>query len=263
MKRVVISCLLLMTCYFLSCSEEENNSSSVSDNDSLTKSSLVNQGEVNIIEPQQDEEVVVIENEGITLTEIKVDNNKKASIQLNTHTFKEGVNQLNFNVSGIDNYQVSYLANNYYLTQFSSDVFEMEFLTGNNVFLAFLTDKKGIGVKTNQGCVLKNALVGVDESMFDMDQPHLFYYMPQEHTNEAILDFYLVNTTLAENGNKVKVTINQIEFIIDKWAAYQIVGLPSPQNTIRIQLIDKNGNLIDGPFNDSGERNFNFINSAA
>ena len=52
----------------------------------------------------------------------------------------------------------------------------------------------------------------------------------------------------------MKVTINEIDFIIEKWAAYQIDGLKNNNNTIRIQLIDKSGNLIEGPFNDSGER---------
>jgi len=66
----------------------------------------------------------------------------------------------------------------------------------------------------------------------------------------------LVNTSIAESGNKVKVTLNTTEFIIDKWAAYTIEGLTKAENTIRIQLVDKNNNLIDGPFNDSGDRSF-------
>ena len=87
-----------------------------------------------------------------------------------------------------------------------------------------------------------------------MKQPHLFYYLPQAETNEPILDFYLVNTAISKNGNKVKVMINESEFMINKWAAYKIDGLKKENNSVRIQLIDENGDLIDGPFNDSGER---------
>jgi hypothetical protein len=99
-------------------------------------------------------------------------------------------------------------------------------------------------------------VIGDMETLFEMNQPHLFFYQPQAENKQPILDFYLVNTSIAENGNKVKVTINSTEFIIDKWAAYTIKGLTKAENTIRIQLVDKNNNLIDGPFNDSGDRSF-------
>jgi len=67
----------------------------------------------------------------------------------------------------------------------------------------------------------------------------------------------LVNTSLSENGNKVKVTFNgTTSIVVNKWASYQIDGLSENKNTIRIELIDKAGNLIPGPFNDSGERTF-------
>ena len=252
--------LLISTFYFLvSCGGEAETHSELPENDSTQTKVIANTGEAQIIEPAVDEEIVKLEKDGIILREIKAEPSE-AVLTLNTNSFKEGKNQLNFAVEGVTDYNISYLANNYYLTQFSSDVFEMEFLYGNNVFLAFLTDENNIAIKSNKGSVLKNAVVGV-ENMFDMNQPHLFYYLPKEETNNPILDFYLVNTAIKESGNKVKVTINQTEFIIEKWAAYQISGLPNPQNTIRIQLIDNNGNLIDGPFNDSGERSFTVIKS--
>lgn len=258
--RLVAGCLLIVVGFLSSCGGDET-ITELPQNDSTQTQVTANTGEAQIIEPVVDEEIVVLENDGIKLTEIKAEPSE-AVLTLNTNSFKEGINHLNFSVEGVKDYNISYLANNYYLTQFSSDVFEMEFLYGNNVFLAFLTDPNDIAIKSNKGSVLKNAVVGV-ENMFDMNQPHLFYCQPKETTNNPILDFYLVNTTIKENGNKVKVTINQTEFIIEKWAAYQITGLPQPQNTIRIQLIDKDGNLIDGPFNDSGERSFSVINTAS
>lgn len=260
--RLVDSCWLIVVSLLISCGYDTENTDELPKNDSIQTSVVANTGEAKIIEPVIDEEVVVLESNGIKLTEIKAEQSN-ASLILNTKSFKEGINQLNFTVKGVNDYNISYLSNNNYLTQFSTDVFEMEFLYGNNVFLAFLTDKNNIAIKSNKGSVLKNAVVGDMENMFDMNQPHLFYYLPKAETTNPILDFYLVNTTIKENGNKVKVTINQTEFIIEKWAAYQILGLPNTQNTIRIQLIDKKGNLIDGPFNDSGERGFNLINSAS
>ena len=241
-------------------SDESLSDSDIKQNDS-TSTNVANNGEAQIITPEVDQEIKEYENNGIKLTEIKAEQSE-ATLTLNTKTFLEGVNKLNFQVDGVKDYKVAYLSNNYYLSQFESNVFEMEFLYGNNVFLAFLIDKNGIAIKSNKGSVLQNAVVGDMENMFDMNGPHLFYYLPQTTTEQAILDFYLVNTTIGK-GNSVKVTINNTEFIIDKWAAYKISGALNPENTIRIQLINEKGVLIEGPFNDSGERSFSLISSAS
>ena len=255
----LFSCFLV-SCLFISCGTDSSDKNQNPDSLSNVSTST---SEPKIIEPITDEEIVALTNNGITLTEIKSANNKDANISLNTKLFKEGVNQFQFSVSGIDNYTISYLANNYSLTQFSSSNFEVELLYGNNVFLAFLTDKNNISIKSNKGCVLKNAILGSDvESLFDKSQPHLFYYLPPANVVNPILDFYLVNTSLSKEGNKAKVTINETEFIVNKWAAYQISGLKKPNNTIRIQLVDKNGKLIEGPLNDSGDRVFNLVNKS-
>jgi hypothetical protein len=239
-----------------------NGSAEKTKSDSLYAENVAVKGEVKIVEPVVDEKVVVLEKDGISLTEIKSKNNKSASVQLNTKKFSIGKNLLNFAVNDVQNYSIAYLANNYSLSPFKSDVFEVEFLNGNNVFLAFLTDKENISIKTNKGSVLKNAVLGGVESLFDMDQPHLFYYLPQAETNDPILDFYLVNSSISGSENKVRVTINETEFIINKWAAYKISGLKSLENTVRIQLLDKNNKFIDGPFNDSGERRFLLVSNS-
>jgi hypothetical protein len=249
---------------FFSCGNDVSNKGSEElKADSLVVESFIAKGEAQILEPVTSEEIVILKKEGIKLTEIKSEKNKEASIQLNTKKFNVGKNHLSYSVSGVQNYSVAYLANNYSLSQFKSDVFEVEFLNGNNVFLTFLTDENNVSIKTNKGSVLKSAVLGGVESLFSMDQPHLFYYLPQAETLDPILDFYLVNTSISENGNKVKVTINDIEFIIDKWAAYEVSGLKDQENTVRIQLLDNNNQLVEGPFNDSGERVFRFVNKTS
>ena len=223
--------------------------------DSLALKNNINIETVQIIEPVKDDEVVILENNGIVLREIKSENDKNISLSLTTKTFKEGENHLSFEVKGITNYSLAVIENNYTVTHHQKNTITKEFLFGNNVFLAFLTHPNGIAVKTNNALVLKNVLID-DEDLFNMRQPHLFYYLPKANTEQPILDFCLANTSISANGNKVKITINYSEFIIEKWAAYQIEDLQKPTNTIRIQLIDKAGKLIDGPFNDSGEREF-------
>jgi len=248
--------IFLFSVILFSCGNDTSDSVQVevSGADSLTVGIVAPKVEVQIIEPVIDGEVVVIENNGITLTEVKTGNNEKATIVLNTKQFTEGENHLSFSVEGVYAYSIAYLANNYALSQFSSDIFNVELMYGNNVFLAFLTDKNGISIKTNKGSVLRNAVLGGVESLFDMKQPHLFYHLPLGETSDPILDFYLVNTAVSEKGNKVKVTLNKTEFIINKWAAYRISGLKNSENTVRIQLLDKNNKIIEGPFNNSGAR---------
>jgi len=258
MKFLISNFIIFISFFLFSCGESNHTEKEAenSKNDSTVVQSFVAKGEVKIIEPILDEEIITLNKGEITLTEFKSESNSEAAIELNTKQFNEGENHLSFSVDGVQGYSISYLANNYSLSQFSTDIFDVELMYGNNVFLTFLTDKNGISIKTNKGSVLKNAVLGGVESLFDMNQPHLFYYLPQAETNEPILDFYLVNTSISKSGNKVKATINGVEFILNKWAAYKVSGLKKPENTIRIQLLDKNNNLIDGPFNDSGDRNF-------
>lgn len=250
--RFLVSSLFLIL--FFSCGNEVKDQQ-ISLSDSLAIKNIAVKEEVQIVEPVEDEDIIVLENNGITLTEIKAENNKEISLSLSTKTFIEGENKLSFEVGGISNYSIAVIENNYSIAHYQKNSITKEFLYGNNVFLAFLTHPNGIAVKTNKALVLKNVLID-DEDLFGMNQPHLFYYLPKAKTTKPILDFCLVNTSISENGNKVKVTINETELIINKWAAYQIEGLEKSNNTIRIQLIDKAGNLIDGPFNDSGEREF-------
>jgi hypothetical protein len=245
--------LLILTLLGCSGSNSEQKIDSKQDSTIQSKISL---DKAQIIEPITDSEIKTYSKDGIILTEIKAENYNNATLTLATKQFKEGVNDLSFNIENISNYNIAFLENNYTLSFFNSPHFKKEFLYGNNVFLAFLTDQNKLSVKKNNAHLLKNVIIGDMETLFEMNQPHLFYYLPQPETNNPILDFYLVNTSISATENKVKVTINNTEFIIDKWAAYTIKGLTKANNTIRLQLIDKNGNLIEGPFNDSGDRGF-------
>ena len=238
---------------FIACTSTSNNDSNDTSNEK-TASETTNENTL-IIEQKIDDEVAEFTADGITLTEIKLSkNNTESSLTLTNTSFKEGVNILQFNIENNQKYNITTIQNNYTITTHSTIKIEQEFLAGNNVFLAFLSDDNNLSIKTNKATLLQNIVLN-DEALFDDKQAHLFYYLPQN--NIPILDFCLVNTSLSENGNKVKVTFNgTTAIVIDKWASYQIDGLSENKNTIRIELIDKSGKLIHGPFNDSGERTF-------
>ena len=122
----------------------------------------------------------------------------------------------------------------------------------SNVILAFLSRSYHESVKNRNAFVLTQ----IGEQKIDLSNEFLFYSRPKgtykgSDTEKLLLDFYLVNTDISTDGNKVKATIQDKEFIIDEWATYYIEGLEKGEVKIKLELIDALGNLIDTPFNPS------------
>ena len=135
----------------------------------------------------------------------------------------------------------------HYMDSFSKDL-EKE----SNVILAFLSRSYHESVKNKDAFILTQ----VGENQVDLENEFLFYSRPKgtykgTDTEKLLLDFYLVNTEISSNGNKVRATIQSTEFIIDEWAPYYIKGLPKGEINIKLELIDSSGNLIETPFNPS------------
>lgn len=133
----------------------------------------------------------------------------------------------------------------HYTNSFSRDINE------GSLILAFLSRSYHESVKNPNAYILEQ--VGEVKDV-DLSGEFLFYSRPKgtykgEDTNKLLLDFYLVNTKISPGGNKVKATIQETEFIIDEWAPYFIEGLPKGEITIKLELVDVKGNLIDSPFN--------------
>ncbi len=132
---------------------------------------------------------------------------------------------------------------------------EAELEAGNYVLLSFLSRSYHESLKHYGAYVLNQFSVGDTSSEpVDLTTPHMFYSRPKgeykgSDTKKVILDFYLVNTGLSPEGNKVRATINGQQFMIDKWAPYFMEGLPSGKSTIKLELVDNSGNVVDGPFN--------------
>ena len=99
-------------------------------------------------------------------------------------------------------------------------------------------------------------LTQVGENQIDLNNEFLFYSRPKGtykvvDTEKLLLDFYLVNTEISASGNKVRATIQNKEFIIEEWAPYYIEGLSKGEVTIKLELIDSSGRLIETHFNPS------------
>ncbi|MGI4741868.1 MAG: hypothetical protein ACRYG7_42430 [Janthinobacterium lividum] len=141
----------------------------------------------------------------------------------------------------------------HYDTKFSKPIAD-----GRHVVLSFLSRSyheslKHLGAYDLRVITVGNA-VDTTSARFDVKAPTLFYSRPKDtyagaDTKKIMLDFYLVNTTLAPDGNKVRATINGTEFMLDQWLPYQMEGLPAGQTTIKLELVDNSGTMIPGPFN--------------
>ncbi|MGZ5243715.1 MAG: hypothetical protein ACXWDO_10630 [Bacteroidia bacterium] len=147
------------------------------------------------------------------------------------------------------------ILNNEPYTAHYTDTFSKVLKPGHYVNLSFLSRSYHESLKHKSAYTLNQFTVGSKkEKDVDLNAPHLFYSRPKGEyagtdTKKLLLDFYLVNTELSETGNKVRATINGTEFILTKWAPYAIYGLPMGENTIKLELLDKDNKVITGPFN--------------
>lgn len=133
--------------------------------------------------------------------------------------------------------------------------FDHEMQAGHYVALSFLSRSYHESIKTKNAFQLIQFTVGeTKEKDIDMEQPLMFYSRPKGEykgadTKYLLLDFYLVNVTLSEYGYHVRATVNGNEFMINDWKPFLLEGLPMGENTIKLELLDKDGNLVDASFN--------------
>jgi hypothetical protein len=135
--------------------------------------------------------------------------------------------------------------------------FKREMPEGTHYLVAFLSRSYHESVKNNHSFIAEKMIIGTasDDMNVDFDQPTMIYSRPKgeyvgKDTENVLLDFFLLNTTLSADGNKVRATINGQEFMITEWAPYVIKGLPKGEVTVKLELLDAAGNLIPGGFND-------------
>ena len=152
------------------------------------------------------------------------------------------------------------LNNEPYIAKYES-AFDVDLEDGHYVALSFISRSYHESIKTDDAFVLTQFNVGSASEETDLSQPLLFYSRPKgeysgDDATKLLLDFYLVNTSISESGNKVKVTVNgSTEFTFIEWQPYFIEGLPMGENTIKLELVDSEGNPVGDGFN-TVERTF-------
>lgn len=127
-------------------------------------------------------------------------------------------------------------------------------LNSEHYLLSFLSRSYHESIKTSEASKLikfKIDATGKITQEPTPKEPSLFYSRPKgeykgDETKNLLLDFYLVNTSIAPDGNKITADINGQTFTLDKWGPYEIKGLPMGNNKIKLTLVDKEGNAITG-----------------
>ncbi len=152
---------------------------------------------------------------------------------------------------------IHFILNNQPYSAHYEPSFKKEIPDGVHHLVAFLSRSYHESVKNENSVVVRKMEIGEnpeDTQGLEMDAPTLIYSRPKgeysgKDTENLMLDFFVLNTTLSEDGNKVRATINGEEFMITEWAPYVIKGLPMGEVSIQLELLDSTGNLIEGPFN--------------
>ena len=133
--------------------------------------------------------------------------------------------------------------------------FEVEMKEGYHTVLAFLSRSYHESLKQKDAFLVKQYKVGdPDGKKADLSKPHIFYSRPKgtyksSDFKKLLLDFYPVNATLGENAHKVRATVNGTSFTFTDWKPYAIEGLEAGELTVQLELLDKNGELVDSKFN--------------
>lgn len=120
--------------------------------------------------------------------------------------------------------------------------------------LSFLSRSYHESIKESSAYVLKYFRITDDGKYEELPLPNeasLFYSRPKGEykgadTKNLLLDFYLVNTNIGPDSNKVKADINGEEFILDNWGPYEINGLPMGETTVKLTLVGPDGDKLSG-----------------
>ncbi|MFT6166888.1 MAG: hypothetical protein ACJAV5_001426 [Vicingaceae bacterium] len=176
-------------------------------------------------------------------------------LSLKSEEVKEAEHKLNlqFKEALPKGYEIHYTINNGPLIISKTAEIELEILEGNNVVLAFLSLANGLRIPNEKAVFLKNYVLGDgQQSNVTETGVHLFHHLSNQADSSGLfLDFYAKNV-LEGLSYFVRVIVDQNQFDLPLNKAFLLEGLPKEDQGIRIQLVDGNGDVVDGPFNDTG-----------
>lgn len=123
---------------------------------------------------------------------------------------------------------------------------------GKHKLFAFIATPYYESIKKTDAIIAKEVEIrgGKLAKSHNLPQADIAYNAPRgEHNGDTVLlDFVLINTTIGENANSVRVTIDEgAVFNIRSWQAHYINGLVEGKHTVKLELLDATGKLIALP----------------
>ena len=124
--------------------------------------------------------------------------------------------------------------------------------------LAFLSRSYHLSLKNKDAALVYSFKIdenGKLQKIPTPTTPMVFYSRPKgdyigKDTENVLFDFYVWNTALG-NDNQVRADINaggrDTSMMINEWRPYFLQNLPMGKATIKLTMLDKDGNKVNGP----------------
>ncbi|MFO8099707.1 MAG: hypothetical protein R6T83_08835 [Salinibacter sp.] len=154
-----------------------------------------------------------------------------------------------------------------YLANYEADTpFDIGTLEpGAHTLVAFPSRSYHESVKSPEGVDVVNFYVEEDSGSFPLrrEDSAIIYSRPKgtysgDGAERIMLDFYLHNVELSEDGYKARYTIQAADseeelasITLTEWAPAFVTGLESGTYNVRLQLLDADGEVVPGTFNDT------------
>ncbi len=141
------------------------------------------------------------------------------------------------------------------LAQLVRDNLAHELSEGTHVLRVFPSRGHHESVKTEGAfaLVVFHYVRPTPDVAFDPSAPLLTYSRPKGCNVEGrvLLDFYVTNATLSEDGFRVRYDIDDgaVTGDIVRWAPHWIENLPVGEHRIALSLLNAQGEPVEGPFN--------------
>ena len=242
-NKIIILILLLI----ISCKNQEKEKNNQSNENKITLSKLKGSP--------------AFEGASLSIDEnnLKINANGEVNFDFNVENYELGAQTSNAKENGLANsgkgQHIHFILNNGPYSAHYESNFDKTLDPGNNVILSFLSRSYHESLKNSEAfSLIQLNIKEQEEDSIDLSAPLMFYSRPKgtyqgDDTKKLLLDFYLINTEISPDGNKVRATINGKEFLIDDWVPHYIEGLPLGGVIIKLELLDNAGNLIKAPFN--------------
>ncbi|MCH2022654.1 MAG: hypothetical protein MK207_09275 [Saprospiraceae bacterium] len=137
----------------------------------------------------------------------------------------------------------------------NENVFNYEIKNGKHKLFAFICRSYNESIKNDNAIIAKEIEVFNGELIKskNLELADIVYNSPRgtyknSNTKNIVLDFVLINTDLHQEGNCVRITIDESkEFIVNKWQAYYIQNTQPGKHTVKLELLNAAQKLIAAP----------------